>query len=431
LISFGSSNELRDTPAEEEGARLEVDSISPSVLAANLKVLGPVLENFLVEIYGKPPPTRLARRVVPVVEKSFRDWLAHPKLISMSRAAESVGVDSVVYVEFARAFLTWPVNTLNSKIQLSEAERFHQWLLDCGVIERLPTEWPPILDFGEMRTLAVVDGLLDVRLSDVPTSTSDPEDVTGLGRPSEDEFVESGIKRLIEESKIDSSRKMHFFLLRLMERVNADGEMMEVIRRAGIPVRILEDVVNSFGRRVPSPKAFSDFLNDLKWAVIRLRRNAVTEIWISENIESGPRLTVKPLTAKSSKSSLNPTAKSEIHVGQIRWIKMEETRRGKKSLLAHPAVIVGVASRNKWLVISLTSTVEGAPDHRRVPRPTEQGLEKAGYVWHEVQKVYVNQIGPFIGWCHPDLVEVVSKTVRVRLALLDELRRVAEAKHVV
>jgi hypothetical protein len=110
-------------------------------------------------------------------------------------------------------------------------------------------------------------------------------------------------------------------------------------------------------------------------------------------------------------------------------VQLHESTRGIRSELHHPAVIVEKAGAKKWRVVSLISSVEGDPRGCRVPRAAEQGLTHSGYVWHASRKLFVSEIGDHIGWVHPDLVEVIRWSVRLRMSLVEELELVAVEEH--
>jgi hypothetical protein len=108
---------------------------------------------------------------------------------------------------------------------------------------------------------------------------------------------------------------------------------------------------------------------------------------------------------------------------------MHESRRGRRSELHHPAIIVEKSGANKWWVLSLTTEIEERDERRRVPRHAEQGLEYAGFIWHELQKVFVSEIGEHIGWVHPELVSVIRRNVTMRSSLVEVLASIAAQKY--
>jgi len=250
-----------------------------------------------------------------------------------------------------------------------------------------------------------------------------------LAPSSDDSLILERLHDLIADELREGAHRRNFFLVRLLERLSSDKEIVRKLSSDGLPVRFLSLAVDQAGSSLKTRWGYG-FAADLRWAVVRTRRSRITSLWIADEGTPTARLVTRELqrTARNRRKR-STDSRDAFSVGEIRWVQLHETYRGRRSELRHPVVIVEKAGANKWRVISLTTDVEGNPEGRRVPRPAEQGLPYSGYVWHEVQKVFVAEIGDHIGWVHPDLVEVIGRSVKMRKVLLEALSEVASEKH--
>ena len=266
---------------------------------------------------------------------------------------------------------------------------------------------------------------------EMPTSAqrNGDESPPALGEPSDDSLILRRLHDLIEAELREGAHRRNFFLVRLLERLSTDKETARKLGSDGLPLRLLNLAVDQVASSLKTRPSFG-FAADLRWAVVRTRRSRITSLWIEDEGTATARLVLREVqTTTRTRRKRSTDARDAFSVGEIRWVQLHESHRGRRSELHHPAVIVEKAGANKWRVISLTTDVEGNPDGRRVPRPAEQGLPYAGYVWHEVQKVFVAEIGDHIGWVHPELVAVMSRSVKIRTVLIDALSEVANEKH--
>ena len=227
----------------------------------------------------------------------------------------------------------------------------------------------------------------------------------------------------------DKAKRLNYFLLRLIDRMSADVLVAKQISGDGLLVSDLQ-LALSLVDGVPKPRLGHTFIEDLFWAAARSRWNKLSDIWIEDGSLPTARLIVRERAKPTfSRQPRKVDARDAFSVGEIRWVQLHESKRGIRSELHHPAVIVEKAGANKWRVVSLTSNVEGDPEGRRVPQAAAQGLTRSGFVWHETQKVFVSEIGDPIGWVHPELVEVIRRSVRIRTSLVEELEAIAAEKH--
>jgi len=124
-----------------------------------------------------------------------------------------------------------------------------------------------------------------------------------------------------------------------------------------------------------------------------------------------------------------PVVTPYLEIGEIVWATMEEMRRGRRSSIRHPALLIAKSGRNKWQVLSFTSELDRPQEHRRLPHPARLGLSHDGYVWHERQQIYVRQVKEHIGWVVPDLIEVARKPAKLRQSEIAELKAAAQIRH--
>jgi hypothetical protein len=227
----------------------------------------------------------------------------------------------------------------------------------------------------------------------------------------------------------DKTKKLNYFLLRLIDRMSTEPLVAKQISGDGLLVSDVQRAL-SLVDGVPEPRQGHTFIKDLFWAAARSRRSNLSDIWIEDGHLPTARLVVRERVKPTFlKRKRKVDARDAFSVGEIRWVQLHESKRGIRSELHHPAVIVEKAGANKWRVVSLTSNVEGEPEGRRVPQAAAQGLTRSGYVWHETQKVFVSELGDHIGWVHPELVEVIRRSVRIRTSLVEELVAIAAEKH--
>ena len=255
-------------------------------------------------------------------------------------------------------------------------------------------------------------------------SSEQPVDVTVKPSP-----LHLAIANLAQLELRDKTKRLNYFLLRLIDRMSAVPLVAKHISGDGLLVSDLQFAL-SLVDGVPVPRQGHTFIKDLFWAAARSRWSNLSDIWIEDGHLPTVRLMVRERVKPTFlKRKRNVDARDAFSVGEIRWVQLHESKRGIRSELHHPAVIVEKAGANKWRVVSLTSNVEGEPEGRRVPQAAAQGLTRSGYVWHETQKVFVSELGDHIGWVHPELVEVIRRSVRIRTSLMEELAAIAAEKH--
>jgi hypothetical protein len=251
----------------------------------------------------------------------------------------------------------------------------------------------------------------------------------GKGPNGDYNSIVDRLQSLVVTELSKGARRRSYFLIGLLEQLGSDKEIARMLGSDGLLVNLLELAMSRVGHKLKIRKGFS-FEDDLKWAVVTTRRNRLTSLWIEQEGTPSARIVIRlrPTSKKfRQKRSVNPC--DAYSVGEIRWVQMEEVSRGRTSELYHPAVFVEKDGPNKWRVITMTTEMEGSPDGRRVPRAEEQGIRYGGFVWHEVQKVFVAEIGDHIGWVHPDLVEVIRRSVSIRKAVIQALSAVAREKY--
>lgn len=376
------------------------------------------LRTFL-EAHGlKYPPDKFTGQQRTQINSLFSEWCDRPRLIPLRLVARHVGIDPEQYLQYARnSGMGW-MNTTNSRLSSTHARGLNDWLVRTGVLASSPDEWPPPVEYDVLTWMsknphgeAIQVVLVNEQPSQLPST------------------LQQRISALASEELRSGARRHNYFLLRLMDRMTSDSLVREFLSQQGVPLATLSAALAAVSG-VPKPRSGHTFKTDVYWAVVRSRRGNLSELWVADGETSAAKLVFrKHGTIRREKVRRKVDSRDSYQVGEIRWVQLHESRRGRRSELHHPAVIVEKAGANKWRVLSLTTEVEGDPEGRRVPRHREQGLDYAGYVWHEVQKVFVSEIGDHIGWVHPELVLVIRRTVPMRQVLIDQLAEVGAEMH--
>lgn len=373
----------------------------------------------LLEAHGlKYPPDEFDGQQRTQISALFSEWCDRPRLVPLRVVARQVGIDPDRYLQYARdSGLGW-LNTTSSRLSSTHARGLNDWLVRTGVLASSPDEWPPPVEHDVLTWMSKNPHGEAMQVVQVNEQPSQP--------PS---ALQQRISVLASEELRSGARRHNYFLLRLMDRMTSDSLVREFLSQEGVPLATLSAALAAVSG-APKPRSGHTFKSDVYWAVVRSRRGNLSELWVADGETPAAKLVFrKRETIRREKVRRNVDSRDGYVVGEIRWVQLHESRRGRRSELHHPAVIVEKAGANKWRVLSLTTEVEGDPEGRRVPRHREQGLDYAGYVWHEVQKVFVSEIGDHIGWVHPDLVLVIRRTVPMRQVLLEQLAAVGAEKH--
>lgn len=171
--------------------------------------------------------------------------------------------------------------------------------------------------------------------------------------------------------------------------------------------------------------------------VRRLRRTRRAELEVVTESSGSARW--KVVAAKASLSTKErrrrrpswKLAADEYEPGQVVWVSIEETRRGRKSEIPHPAVLLSRTGRKgeRWVIMALTTSPADDGPRYRVPKPEELGLHRDGFLWGGTLRVHKSQLGRAVGWVHRDLVIVIDRAVGLRAAERAELMAVADVHH--
>jgi len=376
------------------------------------------LRTFL-EAHGlRYPPDEFIGQQRTQIRALFSEWCDRPHRVPLRLVAQQCGIDPEQYLQFARNFGLWWLNTTSSRITSTHANGLNDWLVQSSLLATAPTEWPPPVEHDALNWM----------------SKNSNGEVTEVGRGDEQasqppSALQQRISQLAFEELGIGAKGHNYFLLRLMDRMTSDPLVRDALSRDGVPLSTLGAALEAVSG-TPKPRKGHTFKEDVYWAVVRSRRGNLSELWVADGEAPTARLVFhKRESTRRKRFRREVDSRDSYQVGEIRWVQFHESRRGRRSELHHPAVIVEKAGANKWRVLSLTTEVEGDPEGRRVPRHHEQGLDYAGYVWHEVQKVFVSEIGDHIGWVHPELVVVIRRNVSMRQVLLDQLAEVGAEKH--
>lgn len=364
------------------------------------------------------PPDVFDSRQRAQIFALFVEWCDRPRLIPLRLVAKHVGLDPDEYLKLAKnSGLVW-LNTTNSRLTAVHAQALNEWLVSAGVLTSSPLDWPPPLE-NDVLTWMSTKGSFELNLTGSSDNCS----------PQINSEIEARIRTLAEEELAQEAKRLNYFLLRLFDRLTADDQIKEALSREGILLSSVQSALSTIPR-MPKPRSGQTFRSDVFWAVVRSRRGNLSELWIENGDEPEARLVSKQREhPRRNRIKKTVDSRDAYHVGEIRWVQMHESRRGRRSELHHPAIIVEKSGTNKWWVLSLTTEIEESDESRRVPRHAEQGLEYAGFIWHELQKVFVSEIGEHIGWVHPELVSVIRRNITMRSSLIEELASVAAQKY--
>ena len=387
-------------------------------LAQDLGLKVSDLRTFL-EAHGlKYPPDEFTGQQRTQITALFSEWCDRPRLVPLRLVARQVGIDPEQYLQYARnSGLGW-LNTTSSRVTSPHAKGLNDWLVRVGLLAISPADWPPPIEHDALTWM----------------SQNSTREVVEVGQEKEKQSqppsaLQRKIFTLASEELRNGAKGHNYFLIRLMDRMTSDPLVREALSRDGVPLSTLGAALEDVSG-VPKPRKGHTFKGDVYWAVVRSRRGNLSELWVADGEAPTAKLMFrKRESTRRERFRRGVDSRDSYLVGEIRWVQLHESRRGRRSELHHPAVIVEKAGANKWRVLSLTTEVEGDPEGRRVPRHREQGLDYAGYVWHEVQKVFVSEIGDHIGWVHPELVVVIRRTVSMRQVLLDQLAIVGAEKY--
>jgi len=262
------------------------------------------------------------------------------------------------------------------------------------------------------------------------------EDVSPVGVPrraSREADIER-IQRLINDNESALvGRKWKWFIGDILTLILESSPAMRVVRERGILVSDVEEAIRrcpQFAPLIPeggltAPRVVSEMR--------RLHTARLGFLWLNQEDESAPYISCLDRRPVEAKVHAREFGAAQYAVGEIVWVGLEEVTNGRKSRRKHPALLLSLTGHrnDKWILVSLTSDVEGDPFHRRVPNPALLGLGKAGYVWHESQKVHQSQIESHVGWVTRDLVRVVDAAINLRQSQIDTLNAVADAHHAV
>jgi len=376
------------------------------------------LRTFL-EAHGlRYPPDEFNGQQRTQINSLFSEWCDRPRLVPLRLVARQVGIDPEQYLQYGRnSGLRW-LNTTSSRMSSPHAKGLNDWLVRAGLLATSPTDWPPPVEHDALTWMSENSSWEVIEVVQGNEQQSHP--------PS---ALQQKISALASEELGNGAKGHNYFLLRLMDRMTSDPLVRDALSRDGVPLSTLVAALEAVSG-VPKPRKGHTFKEDVYWAVVRSRRGNLSELWVADGEVPTARLVFhKRESTRWKRFRREVDSRDGYQVGEIRWVQFHESRRGRRSELHHPAVIVEKAGANKWRVLSLTTEVEGDPEGRRVPRHCEQGLDYAGYVWHEVQKVFVSEIGDHIGWVHPELVVVIRRNVSMRQVLLDQLAEVGAEKH--
>lgn len=274
-----------------------------------------------------------------------------------------------------------------------------------------------------LRSLGLVSALGNV--GDVPIDSA----ARRVSRPADIERIE---KLINDNESTLLGRKWKWFVGDILTLILESNAAMRVVRERGILVSDVEEAIRRsprFASLIPTGGlTAARIVGEMK----RLHTARLGFLWLNQEDESSPYISCLDRRPTEKKAHAREFGEAQFAAGEIVWVALEEVTNGRKSRRKHPALLLSMTGQrnDKWMLVSLTSAVEGDPLHRRVPEPARLGLVKSGYVWHEIQKVHVSQIESHVGWVTRDLVRVVDATVDLRQSQIDSLNRVADAHHV-
>lgn len=421
-----------------------------TLLSIALRATPDEIAEFL-DAHGAQLPERSLRPdEVQRVRLLYADWTRRPEAAPAQLVAMAFDVRFDDFADVARACgLPW-INEPRRIVTRNEAHVIHSLLFESGLTTVEHFHWPPppdrraLADLGAPQDaplaapraapLAAPQAAPGLQESADHAASPQPAD-GGDPRASSDSNgwrldLHAAVVAHAREELVVPSKRLSNFLLRLLERISGDERSMASIRRHGLSLPLLQQALAEVPR-VPRAQKGRPFEADVRWAVVRLNRGSIASFWLEHGETGVSTLVVRPARPPraSAPRRREVSGADDFHTGEIRWMKMHEIRNGRRSEIHHPAVIVGRSSANKWTVVSLTTDMEGSPPGRRVPRHAEQGLEYGGFVWHELQRVYVSEIGGHIGWVHMELVEVIDRCLNLRASVRSALMQSARAHH--
>lgn len=254
---------------------------------------------------------------------------------------------------------------------------------------------------------------------------------TSIHRPSREADVERIVRLITENEAALVGRKWKWLVGDVLRLIVESKASMRVVRERGILLADVEEAI----RRCPRFAAVMPTEGLTPARVVgemkRLHFMRTGFLWLNQDDQERPFISCLDRRAHEPLSHAREFCPARFAVGEIVWVAIEEVTNGRKSRRKHPGLLLSMTGHrnDKWMVLSLTSEVDGDPQHRRVPQPARLGLVKGGYVWHEVQKVHVAQIESHVGWVTRGLVKVADATVNLRQAQIEELNAVADAHH--
>jgi hypothetical protein len=268
------------------------------------------------------------------------------------------------------------------------------------------------------------------------SALADHECVVRLGEPrraSREADIER-IQRLINDNEAAlSGRKWKWLIGDILTLILESSAAMRVVRQRGILVADVEEAIRRCPQFAPLVPDGGLSAHRVVFEMKRLHTARLGILWLNQEDECAPYISCLDRRPAEVKVHAREFGAARYAVGEIVWVGLEEVTNGRKSRRKHPALLLSLAGHrnDKWILVSLTSDVEGDPLHRRVPNPALLGLGKAGYVWHESQKVHQSQIESHVGWVTRDLVRVVDAAINLRQSQIDTLNAIADAHHAV
>jgi hypothetical protein len=226
-------------------------------------------------------------------------------------------------------------------------------------------------------------------------------------------------------------RKWKWFVGDILTLILESNAAMRVVRERGILVSDMEEAIRrcpQFASIIPEGGLTpARVVGEMK----RLHTARLGFLWLNQEDENAPYISCLDRRPVEKKTHAREFGEAQYAVGEVVWVALEEVTNGRRSRRKHPALLLSMTGQrnDKWMLVSLTSEVDGDPQHRRVPEPARLGLAKSGYVWHEAQKVHASQIEAHIGWVTRGLVRVVDATINLRQSQIDSLNKVADAHH--
>lgn len=282
-------------------------------------------------------------------------------------------------------------------------------------------------DAAEIESFLRSLGLMSVLAGDERDESAVP--VRRASRAADIERIEKLIKA--NESTL-IGRKWKWLIGDILTLILESTAAMRVVRERGILVSDVEEAIRrcpKFASLIPDGGLTSArVVGEMK----RLHAARLGFLWLNQEDEAAPYISCLDRRPAADKVHAREFGDAHYAVGEIVWVGLEEITNGRKSRRKHPALLLSMTGHrnDKWMIVSLTSEVENEPRYRRVPEPARLGLSKAGYVWHEVQKIHVSQIESHIGWVTRGLVKVTDATVNLRQSQIDELNTVADKHHI-